>query len=257
MRTNKIALSALLLCITAVVVSAFTALKKPANKPPEKGFALIELFTSEGCSSCPPADALVARIQKEDKDKPVYILAYHVDYWNNLGWKDQFSNAAYSQRQRQYASWLKLSEVYTPQIVVNGKKEFVGSDEHTLRSVIQTDLQKDASGELTLNNARIEHDQLSVQYQSNGSKNQVLLIAFVQKAATTQVKNGENGGRTLAHINIVKSLNSISLHQQNGDATVKLPAGFNEQTWDIVGFVQNITTGEVLSAQKITLPHVS
>ncbi len=257
MRTNKIAIPALLLCITAVVLSAFTAIKKPVDKSPEKGFALIELFTSEGCSSCPPADALVARIQKEDKDKSVYILAYHVDYWNNLGWKDQFSNAAYSQRQRQYASWLKLSEVYTPQIVVNGKREFVGSDESTLRSVIQTDLQKDAVAGLNLTNARIDHDQLSVQYQTGNGKNEALLIAFVQKAATTQVKNGENGGRTLAHINIVKSLNSITLHQQNGDAAVKLPVGFNEQTWDVVGFVQNTTTGEILSAQKITLPHVS
>src|ERR1700756_3346790 len=72
----------------------------------DKGFAVIELFTSEGCSSCPPADQLVAKIEKEVKDRPVYILAYHVDYWNNSGWKDAFSSADYSKRQRDYASWL-------------------------------------------------------------------------------------------------------------------------------------------------------
>src|SRR5471032_1935701 len=125
MKINKIAIPALLIIAVAFAVSAFKNNPATSKVPANNGFVLIELFTSEGCSSCPPADELVARIQKADKDKAVYILAYHVDYWNLLGWKDQFSNAANSQRQRQYASWLKLSEVYTPQIVVNGKKEFV------------------------------------------------------------------------------------------------------------------------------------
>src|SRR5882757_10188754 len=97
-------------------------------RPAANGFAVVELFTSEGCSSCPSADALVAAVQKENKDQPVYILAFHVDYWDRLGWKDAFSDAAYSDRQRAYASWLRLSSIYTPQVVVNGRKEFVGSD---------------------------------------------------------------------------------------------------------------------------------
>ncbi|MES2112408.1 MAG: DUF1223 domain-containing protein [Bacteroidota bacterium] len=108
---------------------------------PGKGFAVIELFTSEGCSSCPSADALVARVEKEATDKPVYILAYHVDYWNRLGWKDAFTSPEYSARQSQYADWLNLSSVYTPQIVVNGRKEFVGSEEGTLRNAIKSDLE--------------------------------------------------------------------------------------------------------------------
>jgi hypothetical protein len=86
-----------------------------------KGFAVVELFTSEGCSSCPPADDLVAKIQKENNDQPVYILAFHVDYWNNLGWKDSFSSSAFSKRQNQYADWLNLRSVYTPQVIVNGR----------------------------------------------------------------------------------------------------------------------------------------
>src|ERR1700709_1958776 len=104
------------------------------------GFAVVELFTSEGCSSCPAADDVVAKVQNENNDKPVYILAYHVDYWNRLGWKDVFSDAAYSKRQNQYAAWLNLESIYTPQVVVNGNKEFVGSQESTLRSVIKDDL---------------------------------------------------------------------------------------------------------------------
>lgn len=253
MKINKIIIPALLLVATALAVSAFKSNTKISKPAATNGFALIELFTSEGCSSCPPADELVARIQKEDSNKPVYILAYHVDYWNNLGWKDPFSSPAYSQRQRQYAAWLK-AEVYTPQIVVNGKREFVGSEEGTLRNAIQNGIQKTDNSRLTLTNTHIDHDQLSLQYQTHGGN--ALLIAFVQKTATTQVKHGENGGRTLSHVNIVKALNSVALHQPNGNVAMHLPDGYNQQTYDIVVFTQNTTTGEVLSAQKIAIQGV-
>ncbi|WP_448698648.1 DUF1223 domain-containing protein [Mucilaginibacter sp. AW1-3] len=249
MKINKIIIPALLL-----IAMTFAAFAFKSNKPAfNNGFVLIELFTSEGCSSCPPADELVANIQKEDKDKPVYILAYHVDYWNHLGWKDPFSSAAYSARQRQYAQWLP-AEVYTPQIVVNGKKEFVGSEEGTLRNAIQSGLQKTDNSGLTLSNTHIEHEQLNLQYQTKGGN--ILMIAFVQKTATTQVKHGENGGKTLSHINIVKALNTIALHQPNGNAAVRLPEGYSQQTWDIIAFTQNTRTGEVVSAQRITIPGV-
>ena len=80
---------------------------------------VVELFTSEGCSSCPPADKLVATLVERDKKEAVYILSYHVDYWDRLGWKDRFSDAAFTARQQHYAELLHLSSVYTPQIVVN------------------------------------------------------------------------------------------------------------------------------------------
>src|SRR5476649_2001101 len=128
MRSFKIFATIACLGLAAIITQAFIKDKKTVS-PENKGFAVIELFTSEGCSSCPPADALVAKVQKESADKPVYILAFHVDYWNRLGWKDAFSSAEYSYRQSQYARWLKLSSVYTPQIVVNGHTEFVGSEE--------------------------------------------------------------------------------------------------------------------------------
>src|SRR5438128_7545114 len=83
----------------------------------DKGFAVVELFTSEGCSSCPPADDAVAKLLKEHGNN-VYVLGYHVDYWDNLGWKDSFSNAAYTQLQREYAKTFKLSSVYTPQLII-------------------------------------------------------------------------------------------------------------------------------------------
>lgn len=257
MKMHKIIKAVTLAAVALVSVSAFKNLetgKKTTEKVstgPETGFAVIELFTSEGCSSCPPADALVARILKEDKDKAVYILGYHVDYWNSLGWKDEFSKAEYSERQRQYAGWLHSEQVYTPQIVVNGKHEFVGSDENSLRIAIQTSLQKPASDAIALSDVHFMPGTLSLQYQTKGSaNNRALLIAFVQKNAQSIVKSGENSGHTLNHVNIVRNLSSINLHQ-SGNENIKLPAGFNVQTWEVVSFVQNTATGEIVSAQKI------
>src|ERR1700739_3900608 len=116
MKTMKIFSLAAVLALIVLGTTAFinARLLKKINAG-DKGFAVIELFTSEGCSSCPPADQLVAKIEKEVKDRPVYILAYHVGYWNNSGWKDAFSSADYSKRQRDYASWLHVQSVYTPQ----------------------------------------------------------------------------------------------------------------------------------------------
>src|SRR5258708_21433844 len=95
-----------------------TSIKETTHAGPPKGFERVELFTSEGCSSCPSADETVARLLSKNIDN-VYILAYHVDYWNRLGWKDPFSKSQYSERQNQYASRFNLNSVYTPQVIVN------------------------------------------------------------------------------------------------------------------------------------------
>ena len=221
-----------------------------------KGFAVIELFTSEGCSSCPPADALVERVQKESNDKPVYILAFHVDYWNHLGWKDVFSSAEYSERQKQYAHLLNLSSVYTPQIVVNGRTEFVGSEEGNLHNAIRTNLQKPAKAEITLNNVKINGDKASLQYHAEGETNSTsLLIALVEKTATSKVKRGENRGRTLSHVQIVRQLLSVSLKNSNsGTENVALPHGFNPQNFEVIGFIQNTANGEITGATKAAFP---
>lgn len=242
-----------------IISAAFTNCKNTAkgnSKAPGddgKGFALVELFTSEGCSSCPPADELVARVQKEVGDKPIYILAYHVDYWDRLGWKDAFSSADYSKRQNEYARWLKLSQVYTPQIVVNGKKEFVGSQEGALRNAIKSSLQESGDVQLNLNVTRNVNNTALVQYKvegNTGNSNNVISLALVQKQAVIKVERGENGGRTLAHAQIVRNLQTPSLSKNTGSATLALPAGFSAQGWEVIGFVQNTSNGAVLGASK-------
>jgi hypothetical protein len=224
---------------------------------PTKGFAVVELFTSEGCSSCPPADALVARIQQESKDEPVYILAFHVDYWNRLGWKDGFSDADYSQRQKQYASWLRLQSVYTPQIVVNGEKEFVGSEETTLRKAINKGLQTTSTARLTLNGIRLDQGKVDWQYQTQDAEgnNLSLVVAVVQRSATTNVKAGENNGRTLAHVQIVRTFTTSNVKDKDkGAGYVALPQDVSPRDEEIIAFLQNNDNGRIIAATSSALP---
>ena len=128
----------LLLCIGLVLALCFnpgpeTTMKKGLSNKAPKGFAVVELFTSAGCEHCPQAHDLLARIQQEHPNQEVYVLAYHVDFWDNKRWKDKFSHAAFSRRQISYANWLNVPQVYAPQIVVNGKSEFVGTAASNIR----------------------------------------------------------------------------------------------------------------------------
>ena len=144
------------------------------------GFAVLELFTSEGCSSCPPADQLIGEIEKQYKDQPVYILAYHVDYWNNLSWKDKFSSVENSKRQQQYSQALR-SQVYTPQLVVNGKKEFVGSDRDAVESAIQTALFNTNNAKVDLS-AKVSEKEINVKFKTLETHHQNrLLVTLVEK----------------------------------------------------------------------------
>jgi len=241
------------LVIAAIASTAFIN-SRIVNKVKSynKGFAVVELFTSEGCSSCPPADELVARIQKEIKDKPVYILAFHVDYWNRLGWKDIFSNADYSKRQKEYAGYLHLQSVYTPQIVVNGNTEFVGSEETTLRNAIGNSLQTAPVSQLGLSVLKTSQNEVNLKYHTEGTeKNTVLLIALVQKWAQTKVERGENAGHTLSHVQIVRKLQRIDLNRNDGIVNITPPAGFDQANEEVIGLLQNTSTGVIIGAARV------
>ena len=220
-----------------------------------KGFSVVELFTSEGCSSCPLADNVVAKIQQEDTNLPVYILAYHVDYWNKLGWKDVFSNAQYSKRKNEYANWLNLGSVYTPQIVVNGKKEFVGSEEETLRKTIAMNLEQKNATSVSLEGLQINNHLISMNYHIDQSPaDGVLQVVLVQKSGNTVVKRGENGGRTLSHVQIVRTLQNIDLKgNQSGSVSIDFPTDMNRENAEIIAFIQNPHSGEILGACKSPL----
>ncbi|HWB91573.1 MAG TPA: DUF1223 domain-containing protein [Puia sp.] len=216
------------------------------------GFAVVELFTSEGCSSCPPADALVARVQQEDKDLPVYILAFHVDYWDRLGWKDVYSDAAYTDRQKRYANWLKLSTIYTPEIVVNGRNEFVGSNEAALRDAIGNSLKEAAGSRVNLTQARLTGGRLQWRAQAETKEGAVdLVVAVVEHHATSQVKAGENHGRTLSHVQIVRALQTAR-PDAKGDAegNLRWPQALGAADAEIVAFLQDRDSGKILAATR-------
>jgi len=221
------------------------------------GFVVLELFTSEGCSSCPKADELLARLRKEAGNKPVYILAYHIDYWDHQGWRDIFSNADYSKRQYWYADKLN-AQVYTPQVIVNGITEVVGSDQAALTSALNSSLTGKTSTLLELN-GRIKEGRLSVSYQlTQASPGLHLVIAVVQKNAVRQIKRGENTGRSLNHIQIVQDLHSYKLEKSsNGQVAVLLPNAFSETGWEVICFLQNRETGEIFAAGKVNLNDIS
>ena len=232
--------------------SSFT-ISHPAREKNAKGFAVLELFTSEGCSSCPPADELAAKIQKEMAGQEVYVLTYHVDYWDRLGWKDNFSSADFSNRQRQYGSWLNVSPVYTPQVVVNGKAQFVGSDAAAIRRAILEQLEAKPVATLTMQ-ASLEGEGLKLKYQTGPALHDSrLLVAIIQKAAQTKVLRGENAGHILDHIQIVRKLQSEPRVSAEGTAIVNLPKDFNAQSWEILGLVQDQRNGEILAVTKVSL----
>lgn len=250
--------------VLAVVLGAFAFIAGAGTKPAAtgtklaaKGFAVVELFTSEGCSSCPPADALVAAVQKEDKDQPVYVLAFHVDYWDRLGWKDAFSNAAYSDRQKDYGRWLRLSSIYTPEVVVNGQTEFVGSDARALRQAIANGLQEPAGATLTLDAAQLNGANLKWQARATSvadRKDWRLVIAVVAHNASTQVKAGENGGKTLSHVQIVRSLATAKLDAKgNAQGQLAWPDGLRSGDSEIIAFLQDISSGKILAATRSSI----
>jgi hypothetical protein len=241
------------LAVIVVVQSSFK-IPFPSGKKDGNGFVVLELFTSEGCSSCPPADELLAKIQQETKGKPVYLLAYHVDYWDRLGWKDVFSNPEYSNRQLKYSQWLNVSPIYTPQLIVNGKVQFVGSDASDIRHAISEQLSVNTNATLSIQ-ANRDGDLLKVKYQAlhvnTGSR---VLIALIQKSAQSKVLRGENAGQVLSHVQIVRKLQTGQLSSGGeGSATVDLPKDFNVSGWEIVGLVQDQGNGEVQAVAKAGL----
>ncbi len=210
-----------------------------------KGFAVVELFTSEGCSSCPPADEAVAKLAK-DYPQNVFVLCFHVDYWNYLGWKDAFSDAAYGKRQEQYASEFNLGSIYTPQAVVNGEIQFTGSDKDKLYSNVEKKLNSNNSAVIELSAKSVNANEVSVSYKTIEDNNLALCIALVQTEAETDVKRGENKGLLLHHINVVRNFKTTD--SKTGATTISIPAGVKPADIKIIAFLQRRSDLHIIGA---------
>ena len=221
-----------------------------------QGFALCELFTSEGCSSCPPADALLRDIDRVARKSalPIAVLSYHVDYWNRLGWTDPFSAKEYSERQRAYSKLLKDS-VYTPQLVINGTTSLVGSRRRDAVQAVSKSMQKRAPVDLSLQADLSTSGTVSVEYSAEGAKaDDRINIAVLQSFAESDVPKGENAGRTLQHVNVVRLLKSTRLDSgASKTIEVTLPVDVESKCDRLVAFVQRPATGEVLGMTETDL----
>ncbi len=176
---------------------------------------VVELFSSEGCSSCPPADTLLARL---DHDQPVagaqvIALEFHVDYWNQLGWTDPFSQATFTARQRMHAYYMNANRLYTPQMVVDGRSELVGSNASGAASAIATAAR---ASHVAIKLSR-QGDTLSIDAGAAPPAEGVthLLLVTTERGLRTNVTAGENRGETLAHGPIVRTMRAI------GDLTAR------------------------------------
>lgn len=213
----KVLFIALIVLLTSVEPAAT---KNEAFKP----LVVLELFTSQGCSSCPPADALLENIKKSSGVTDVLALSYHVDYWNYIGWKDPFSSAEFSDLQRSYSRKFNSSSIYTPQMIINGMEHFVGSNAGTLKSKVNAYSTKNAENSISISDIHRKGKRISFHYDVKGIyTDKHLRIALVIDERTTSVSRGENKNRSLKNSNIVVQQTIIELGSNIGKGTIDIP----------------------------------
>jgi hypothetical protein len=214
---------------------------------------LVELFTSEGCSSCPPADSLLQKLERAQLVPGVTVIAMseHVDYWNHLGWSDPFSSAQMSSRQQGYADRFRSQGPYTPQMIVDGMEEFVGNDASRARRAIAL-----AAGRPKLD--------ITAEFAPNGTLHIAapasptaaeVYLAVVYDPDPSAVVRGENKGRHLTHISVVKSLKRVGeIGRKKGfEDHVSLPEDTKLPNERVVVFVQERGQGRVLGAVETSV----
>ncbi|OFW10796.1 MAG: hypothetical protein A3H96_04095 [Acidobacteria bacterium RIFCSPLOWO2_02_FULL_67_36] len=188
--------------------------------PPDRPAVLVELFTSEGCSSCPPADRFLARLLATQPVEGVEVIPIelHVDYWDRLGWKDPFSSAAFTRRQGRYSGVFGQDRIYTPQMVVDGHAEMVGSDESAALAAIR---KAGAAAHLPLSVSTVVRDgilRLSVHAPPLPARTDPVdvVAAVVEDRLSSSVRGGENNGRSLTHSAVVRRLESMGSLEKDG-----------------------------------------
>ena len=220
-----------------------------------KAPVVVELFTSEGCSSCPPADQLLIRLEQQPvPNADVIVLGEHVDYWDRLGWRDRFSSSRFTDRQSLYASHFRIDGPYTPQMVINGRTEFVGNDAgRALREISQASKAKDSTPQITITDTA---DHLHVTITSGDHRPLNVMCAITERNLSTKVGGGENGGRELHHTGVVRELSKLGA-TRNGhfetDVPLKLARDWRVDNLRAVVFLQNGPAGEIIAAAQVPL----
>ena len=227
------------------------------NQPPAP--VLVELFTSEGCSSCPPADALLARLARTQPVRGAGIIALeeHVDYWDRLGWKDPFSSEAATARQTDYGAAFGGEQVYTPQMVVDGKAEFVGSsDSDALRAIRAASQTQKPAVQLSWQGGDTLFVHIENLPNAHGGDTPELFVAVTESTLHSDVRRGENAGRSLEHDGVVRQLLPIGkitapAQEYSSTAAVHPAPEWNRKNLSAVVFVQERRSRRILAVASI------
>ncbi|MBP6343585.1 MAG: DUF1223 domain-containing protein [Candidatus Omnitrophica bacterium] len=239
----------------AIVLSGAVLMMLVSSAWAARPFAVVELFSSEGCSSCPPADELFREITLKAKEKSqrVYTLAFQVDSWNYLGWKDPFSKYEFTERQQRYAQAMGATSTYTPQMVVNGQEAFVGSDRVQAEKTVGKYLQTPAENSLFLRIHNAESGMLEVSYVCEQiSKDAVINVALVESGLESRITAGENAGRVIKHDHVVRELRTVPLERRTGVVVLSKPAGHLGK-YEIIAYIQNQKNMHIFAVDRIAL----
>ncbi len=244
--------------VTAAALTARTLTQAAPASHEARTPVIVELFTSEGCSSCPPADTLLSQLVKNQPvpGAEVIALGEHVDYWNHGGWADPFSARQFSARQSDYSRAFRLDNVYTPQMVVDGKAQFVGSDDDQAASAIARAARQpkaDVSLNWTAGALSVRVDHLPASVKNDPAE---VVLAITEDGLSSSVGGGENSGRHLAHSAVVRRLTGLGLVSE-GSFTAS-PAVTLEPAWrrgnlHAVVFVQERANRQIVGAAEIEL----
>ena len=232
-----------LLTVSSLLLAGLSGAASVVQAAPRP--AVVELFTSEGCNSCPPAEAYMGELVGRSD---VLALAFHVDYWDDQGWRDPFDLSQATARQRKYGQVLRLRNVYTPQVILDGRTDFIGSD----RSAISHALQEPRDGvPVTLS---VIDGEIRVKLASSeqGRGDEVTLVTFLRKAVS-HIGRGENAGRTLQEYNIVRSMKTLGRWDGSAHEFSASLSSLPRDATDVAVLVQAPGQGAIVGAASQSL----
>jgi len=237
--------------------------ENPSAKDQKKQPVLVELYTSEGCSSCPPADKALMFLEKEQPyaQAEIITLALHVDYWNNLGWKDEFSSPLFSQRQTVYAQRLNLDSTYTPQMIVDGRIQFVGSNlGEAGKAITEAAKSPKANIEAAFNNENDENNENILKIKISDipkHEDATVFLAIAENNLASNVKRGENAGKNLEHTSVVRELKTIGkIEAKSGsfeqETALNIQPNWKAENLSYVVFIQENESRKIIGIKRIS-----
>lgn len=250
-----------LIGILSILPSAAAAQKKENQAAKGKTPVLVELFTSEGCSSCPPADRVLTRLEREqpNADAEIITLAFHVDYWNYLGWRDEFSSHLYSERQGGYGSHFNLDSNYTPQMVVDGQTQFVGSNFGRATDAVAEAVKNEKAPVEIFAESDAKNINFKIKIADAAKHDESYVwLAIAEDDISTNVRRGENSGRTLRHTSVAREMKWIGNLLPKDDSfaievAVPTQANWNKKNLKAIVFVQGKSSKKIFALRKINL----